>query len=79
MHKLFSRNSTQSCRRQYFHHLFRSNFRPEVDNDVISGAAADYVLFYVRVKFADSRSSGVRDIRGADFMSNNEHDRSLSK
>ena len=59
--------------RQFFFSLY---FRPEVDSDVISGAALDNVGMNVRVKFGD-RSNGSRDIRGADFVSN-EHDRSLS-
>ena len=50
--------------------LFRFSFRPEVDNDVISGEATDYVGMDVHVKFGDSRSSGFRNIRRADFVSN---------
>ena len=46
--------------------LFRYNFRPEVYNDGI-------VSMDVLVKLGDSRSNGSRDIRGADFVSN-EHD-----
>ena len=46
---------------------FRYNFRPEVDSDVVSGAAVDNVG---PVKLGDSRSNGFRDIRGADFVSN---------
>ena len=46
--------------------VFRYNFRPEVDNDVISGVV-------VCVKFGDSWSNGFRGIRGADFVAN-EHD-----
>ena len=52
--------------------------RPEVDNDVISGMTVDNVGMDVHVKFGDSRSNGFRDIRGADFVSN-EHCRSLSQ
>ena len=44
--------------------FFRYNFRPEVDNDVISGMAVDDVSVDVCVKY------------GADFVSN-EHDRGL--
>ena len=50
--------------------FFRYNFRPEVDNDVISGVAIGYVSADVVVKFCDSRSSGSRDTRGADVVSN---------
>ena len=50
--------------------VFHYNFRPEVDNDVISGVAVDYVSMDVRVKFGDSRSNGSRDIQEADFVSN---------
>ena len=46
--------------------------RPEIDNDVISGLAVDNVGVHVPIKFGDSRSTGFRDIRGADFVSN-EH------
>ena len=53
-----------------FSTVFRSNFRPEVDNEVIPDVAIDYVGMDVHVKFADSRSNGSRDIRGADFVSN---------
>ena len=52
--------------------LFHYNFRPEIDNDVISGVAVDYIGMDVRVKFGDSRSKGSWAIRGADFASN-EH------
>ena len=43
--------------------------RPEVDNGVISGMAVDNVGMDVPIKFGDSRPSGFRDIRGADFVS----------
>ena len=33
---------------------FRYNFRPEIDNDIISGVAVDNVGVDVRVKFGDS-------------------------
>ena len=42
----------------------------EVDNDVISGVAVNYVRMDVQVKFGDSRSNGFRHIRGVDFMLN---------
>ena len=48
------------------------NFRPEVDNDVISGMAEDKVCMDVPIKFCDSRANGFRDIRGADFASNEQ-------
>ena len=41
-----------------------------MDNDVMSGVAVDYVGVDVRVKYGDSGSNGSRDIRGADFVSN---------
>ena len=50
--------------------VFPNNFRPEVDNDVISGMAVDNVGTDVTITFGDSRSSGFPDIRGADFVSN---------
>ena len=53
----------------------------EVDNDAISGVAIDYFGMDVCVKLGDSGSSRSRDIRAADFVSNerpNEHDRTLS-
>ena len=45
---------------------------PEIYNDVISGLAVDSVGFDVPIKFGNSTSNGFRDIRGADFVSN-EH------
>ena len=50
--------------------VFPYNFRPEVDNDVISDTAVDNVSVDVPIKFGDSRSNGFRDIRGADFVLN---------
>ena len=50
--------------------FFRYNFRPEVDNEVISGVAVDNVSMDVLLKFGDSSSNGSRDIRGAVFVSN---------
>ena len=44
--------------------------RLEVDNDVISGVAVDNVGMGIRIKFGAFRSNGFRDIRGADFVSN---------
>ena len=44
--------------------------RPEVDNDVISGVTVYNVGMDVPIKFGDSRSYGLRGIRGADFVSN---------
>ena len=46
------------------------NFRPEVANGVISGAAVDYVRRDFIVKLGDSRSNSFRDIREAIFVSN---------
>ena len=37
---------------------------------VVSGVAADKVGMDIPVKFGDSKSNGSRDIRGADFESN---------
>ena len=53
-----------------FDSFFHYNFRPEVGNDVISGVTVYYVGVDVRVKFGDSRSNVYRDIRWADFVSN---------
>ena len=39
--------------------VFSYNFRPEVDNDVISGVTVDNVGMDVRAKFGDSRSTGI--------------------
>ena len=50
--------------------VLRYNFRPEVENYVISGVAVHNVCMDVLVKFDDSRSNGFRDIQGTDFMSN---------
>ena len=59
--------------------FFRYNFLPEVDNDVVSGVAVEYVsVDVVPAKLGDSRSNGSWDIRGADFMSNELTYRSLS-
>ena len=55
----------------------RYNFRPEVDNDVISSVAVGCFSADANVKFGDFRSNGSRDIRGAVFVSNErtkEHD-----
>ena len=61
----------------YFPQFFRYNFRPEVDDDAISSVAVDNVAMDVYVKLCDSRSNGLRYIRGADFNRferTNEHD-----
>ena len=58
--------------------FFRYNFRPEVDNDVIFGVDVYHVCVDVRVKFADSRLNGFKDIREAYFLSNERTRRSLS-
>ena len=50
----FSRNSARSRQKQYFGQCFRYYFRPEVCNDVISGAAIDYVGMDVLVNVGDS-------------------------
>ena len=44
-----ARNSTQSNRRRYFRQFLWYNFRPEVNNDVISGMVIDFVGVEVRV------------------------------
>ena len=49
--------------------FFRCNFRPEVDNYVISGTAVDNAGLDVPVELGNSRSNGSRDIREADFVS----------
>ena len=48
--------------------VFLYDFRPEIDNDIKYSVAVDYVGMDCREK--NSRSNGSRDIRGADFMSN---------
>ena len=48
----------------------KQQLRPKVDNDVISGMAVANVGMDVAVKVDDSKSNGFRDIRGADFVSN---------
>ena len=45
-----------------FDSCFRYKFRPEVDNDVLSGVAVDYIVMDVHLKCVDSRSNGSRDI-----------------
>ena len=57
--------------------FFSYDLWPEPDNDVICCAAVGYFGMNVREKFSDSESNGSRDIRGADFVSN-EYDRKLS-
>ena len=44
----------------------------------MSGTAVIYVGMDVREKFGDSRSNSFQDIRGADFMWNEQTYRSLS-
>ena len=41
--------------------------RPDVDNDVTSGVAEEYLGMDIRVKFGDLRSNGSPDIQVADF------------
>ena len=55
--------------------FFPSNFRPEIDNDVLSDAAVENVGTDVCVKFGESRSNGCPDILGADFVSNERTNR----
>ena len=50
--------------------VFPYTFRLEVGNDVISGMAVANVGMDVPIKFSDSRSNSFRDIRRADFVSN---------
>ena len=50
--------------------VFRYNFRPEVDNEDISGIVIERVGIDVHVKFGDSRSDSSPNIRGAVFASN---------
>ena len=61
-------------------HVCAICYRPEVDNDIISGVAVDNAGRDVPIKLGDSRSNIFRDIRGGgDFVSNkrtnerNEH------
>ena len=51
-------------------HVFAICRRLEIDNGVISGVAVDNVAVDVPIKFGDSRSNRFRDIRGADFVTN---------
>ena len=51
-------------------HVCATCRRPEIDNYVISGQVVDNVGLDVPIKFGDSKSNGFRDIRGADFVSN---------
>ena len=53
-----------------FDYFFPYNFRPDVANDDISGMTVDNVGMDVALKFGDSRSDDFRDIRGANFVSN---------
>ena len=62
--------SPEAVRGGIFDCLFPYNFRPEADNDIISGKAVDNAGMDVPTKFDDSRSNGFQDIRGADFVSN---------
>ena len=63
----------QSAAGGIFRRFSPYNFRLEVDNDVISCVVEDNVAMNVSVKHGDSRPNGFREIRGADFVSN-EHD-----
>ena len=49
---------------------FRYSFRQDADSYVISDVAIEYVDVDVRLKYGDQRSNDSRDIRGADFVSN---------
>ena len=60
----------------YFRRFFLYNFRPEVDNDIISGTTVDNIGVDVPKEFGDSRLNGFQDIRGADFVLN---ERTLAK
>ena len=53
---------------RHFRSFFRDNFRPEEDNDVISGGPVEVVGRDVCVKFGDYRSNRFRDIRAAHFV-----------
>ena len=59
-----------------FRLFFPYDFQPEVDNDVISGMAVDNHGMDVPIKCGDSRSNDLRDMRGADVVSN---ERTLAK
>ena len=77
----FRQNSPEAVGGGVFSTVFRYNFRPDVDSDVISDVAVDDVDVDVREKFGDLGSNGCGDNRGAGFVSNertNEHDRRLS-
>ena len=71
-HKLFPSRQQRSA---WPYKFFRCNFRLEVDNDTISDVAVDNVGMDVNVKLGDSKSNGFRYIRGADFVSNEQTNR----
>ena len=48
--------------------VFPYNFRPEGDNDVISGMTVDNVGMDDPIKFGDSRSNDFQDVRGDVFV-----------
>ena len=52
--------------------VFPYNFRPEANDEDISGVAVGKAGVDVCVKFGGSRLHGLRDIRGADFVSNEQ-------
>ena len=55
-------------------HVCAISCRQEVDNDVMSGVDVNNVGMDVSIKFGDSISNRFRDIRGADFVSNERTD-----
>ena len=57
---------------RYFLLFFPYNFRSEIDNDVIPDVAVENVGVDICVKLGDSRSNGFQNIRGADFVSNEQ-------
>ena len=59
--------------------LFPHNFRHEVDPDVVSDVAVENVGMDVPVKSVIPGENGFRDIRGADFVSNERTGGSLSQ
>ena len=59
----------------FFPYNFRLASYPYPYPDVISGMAVDNDRLHDHVQFSDSKSKGFRDIQGADFVSNEQTNR----
>ena len=66
---------TQSHQRWHFGKFFRDNLRSELVSDVISGVAVEWVGMNVPIKFGDSRSNRLQDIRATHFVMNDDERR----